>query len=166
LKSQISGYNNIYGSVAPSILHLFNHVYSINDEQTLGVSDDRDFAISFQNNKVSWNITSEKKLILGFIVFKAIPIYETQVANRTAHNIEEVWFCPSLNKKGGPVLYNNLPGLILEVLHRNSLITAKSIEEFIWDGKISLTQKRTIDEDRYHENAKKVNEAIRARSKN
>lgn len=166
LSKQLTGANNMYGEIAPSILHLFNYVYSINNQSTIGVDEGKDFAVDFDNGNLKWEIKTEKKLIQGFEVFKATPIYENQHPNRKAYNIQEVWFCPALNRRGGPVMYNNLPGLILEVVNKNSSISATSIEKSKQDKSLFTTEKPIIGEDQYYENSRQMAKAIQTRLKN
>ena len=57
--------------------------------------------------KYTWKITREPKKILGISVKKATTDYNNSKI--------EVWFAPTLKSKGGPVFFNGLPGLILEL---------------------------------------------------
>ena len=57
--------------------------------------------------KYTWTISRESKEILGIKVKKAITEYKDSKI--------EVWFAPTLQPKGGPIFFNGLPGLILEL---------------------------------------------------
>ncbi|MFV0139199.1 GLPGLI family protein [Empedobacter falsenii] len=57
--------------------------------------------------KYTWKISRESKEILGITVKKATTEYKDSKI--------EAWFAPSLKPKGGPVFFNGLPGLILEL---------------------------------------------------
>ncbi|WP_313096940.1 GLPGLI family protein [Empedobacter sp.] len=57
--------------------------------------------------KYTWTISRESKEILGIKVKKAITEYKDSKI--------EAWFAPTLQPKGGPIFFNGLPGLILEL---------------------------------------------------
>lgn len=57
--------------------------------------------------KYTWTISREAKEILGIKVKKATAEYKDSKI--------EVWFAPTLQPKGGPIFFNGLPGLILEL---------------------------------------------------
>lgn len=55
----------------------------------------------------TWKITRETKKILGISVKKATTEYKDSKI--------EAWFASTLQPKGGPIFFNGLPGLILEL---------------------------------------------------
>lgn len=57
--------------------------------------------------KYSWTISRDSKDILGIKVKKAVTEYKDSKI--------EAWFAPALQPKGGPIFFNGLPGLILEL---------------------------------------------------
>ena len=57
--------------------------------------------------KYTWTISRESKEILGVKVKKATTEYKDSKI--------EAWFAPTLQPKGGPIFFNGLPGLILEL---------------------------------------------------
>lgn len=63
----------------------------------------------------NWQITGEKKSILGFECYKAITYKEiiTKDLERT-NQLITAWFTPEINIQAGPQGLDNLPGLVLE----------------------------------------------------
>ena len=55
----------------------------------------------------TWVISRESKVLLGITVKKATTEYKNSKI--------EAWFAPAIQPKGGPVFFNGLPGLILEL---------------------------------------------------
>ncbi len=150
-------------NVIPVSLQLFNKVYSLNDSLVIGVDDKSEFAVSFDSSEVTYTITPEIKYILGFKCFKANISYKSTLKHQFARSHVEVWFTPEINKNGGPILYTNLPGLILEVKLREALITASDISN-IRNVRIVESNKKIITEDQFHKYVSSVSESIRARN--
>lgn len=119
----------ISSKVGRSVLNLYSFVYSNNDEFSFGNDTDKSEIIKFNNESVSWKITSESKDILGFKCFKAIASYPSFSLEQKRGLPTIAWFSPELNRKGGPLVYSNLPGLILEVKSDAATITAMEISE-------------------------------------
>lgn len=81
-------------------------------------------------NEKDFSITKESKVIEGFKCFKAIFKKIEKAPNENLKDIEnvvEVWFAPELSFPFGPLDYNNLPGLILEVKTNNITLRATKI---------------------------------------
>lgn len=55
----------------------------------------------------TWVISRESKVLLGITVKKATTEYKNSKI--------EAWFAPAIQPKGGPIFFNGLPGLILEL---------------------------------------------------
>lgn len=66
-------------------------------------------------NKIKWDITEEKKEILGFICYKAIG--KTRDKNYVA------WFSMELKGSFGPFIMTDLPGTILQLQHGDGLFS-------------------------------------------
>jgi GLPGLI family protein len=64
------------------------------------------FLVEKENERTEWNISAEKKTILGFECTKA-----TGLVNGHWY---EVWFTTAIKGGFGPYLMTNLPGIILE----------------------------------------------------
>jgi len=70
-----------------------------------------------------WKVPGNQKEILGYQCMEAVSI-------DTAGISTSAWFTPSLTVKGGPGLFSNLPGMVLEVNVNNGMRTfiARSIQ--------------------------------------
>ena len=149
-----------------SLLNLHSYVYSKNDSVVLGYNKDNEFIVKYENRFVEWEITDEFKEILGFKCFKAVPKYLQSYEEREINSYpKEVWFAPSINKRGGPMKYSNLPGLILEVKSAKSTITAKSIVDMIENIEAPQINKEIITELQAYKKAKDIGAAIESRMK-
>lgn len=67
-----------------------------------------------------WKITKEKKEIAGYICYKALSSEE--------NNQVTAWFAPDLSLPYGPLDYNKLPGLILELRNSKLFFKAEKVE--------------------------------------
>lgn len=85
----------------------------------------------------NWNITKEKKIIDGKSCYKATT-RDYFYNNKSAKIEYEVtaWFCPQIPLNFGPVYYNDLPGLILEISYLNVTLVATKISLELEDKKI------------------------------
>ena len=83
----------------------------------------RMFLVEKELPKVDWKLTGNQKVILGYSCMEA-------TKQDTAGVTTTVWFAPSLNIKGGPAGFCNLPGMVLEANIKDGSHTflAKSIE--------------------------------------
>lgn len=80
------------------------------------------------HKRLDWEITTESKLIDGYLCYKAI--YYDKFINRKGINTSipiVAWFAPSLPYGYGPKYFNGLPGLILELNDRETTFYATSI---------------------------------------
>lgn len=68
----------------------------------------KEFIVRDSLTKLKWNLTREKKEILGYEVRKA-------TAALTDSTEVEAWYAPKLNYDNGPDRFAGLPGLILEL---------------------------------------------------
>lgn len=77
------------------------------------------------DEKVQWEITNESKYIGEFKVLKAT------TTRKLGSYLEEIeaWFAPKLPYSFGPLGYNGLPGLILEMYRGKVVFKLKEIEE-------------------------------------
>lgn len=107
-----------------------------------------------------WIISNESKSIDGNICFKA------KATDYYFHNGDDIrnyeitaWFCPKLPFKFGPVYYNNLPGLILEISYLDIKLVATKIENQLDEKKISKPfGEKSITFNEYY---KKLNNTIK-----
>lgn len=106
------------------------------------------------NNKYNWEITRERKDILGFSCIKAISNYETIDKNGDKMKVTVyAWFTPDINISGGPFGFNNLPGLVLQAIKDKKFIFYATKINFIENQEeidISLPKANvTIDESEF-----------------
>ncbi len=62
-----------------------------------------------------WQLTSETKLIGGFICYKATGYQTVKNIKGLFKNLVVAWYCPKIPVPFGPIGYGNLPGVILEL---------------------------------------------------
>ncbi|MFH0760929.1 MAG: GLPGLI family protein [Bacteroidota bacterium] len=87
----------------------------------------RMFLIEGEMETSPWKLTGNAREILGYTCQEAV--LEKDSVKTVA------WFTPSIPVSAGPGLYNNLPGLVLEVNVKDGdrIITATSVEETTGD---------------------------------
>ncbi|MCZ8089200.1 GLPGLI family protein [Flavobacterium sp.] len=74
------------------------------------------FNVNLNFNQFNWKITSETKMINGFLCFKAISTYSKIDNGRNTSVLLEpiAWFYPQIPSSFGPNGIDGLPGLVLE----------------------------------------------------
>jgi GLPGLI family protein len=138
----------------------------MNENVVLGYDTGKEYIVKYENRFVEWTVTNNTKEILGFKCFKAVPKYLQDYDQRQLKGYPtEVWFAPSINKRGGPFKYSNLPGLILEVKAKSFHITALKITEIKEDKIVPKFDKQIITEKQAYLNAKAVGAAIESRTR-
>lgn len=75
---------------------------------------------------LSWELTSESKIILGLVCNKAIGSLVNDEGAHSAHYPITAWFAPKLNFRGGPTPFATLPGTILALETQHAIIYAIS----------------------------------------
>lgn len=81
-------------------------------------------------NLTSWEITNESKKILGYNCLKAY--FKTNIPELkrvTMITPRYAWFTTEIPLKGGPTIFGNLPGLILELNTKLASFKAISIQQ-------------------------------------
>ncbi len=103
-----------------SVVRSFNTVYYVNNEtgniieQTIS---DGNYLVTSSTDEMNWDTTKEKKIIDGYLCFKAITNIKAQSLTKGEYLKKiEAWYCPSLPLNIGPKMYGNLPGLIMELI--------------------------------------------------
>ncbi len=72
-----------------------------------------------ENQTENWTLTSETKQIDNYLCYKATNTYTVVNIKGTFKFPVIAWYCPKLPYSFGPLGYDNLPGLILELQVRN-----------------------------------------------
>ncbi len=80
------------------------------------------YLVQDQLPSVSWQLTAEMRMYLGYRVTKATAFLDSALV--------EAWFSPDIPVPAGPGLYNGLPGLILLVTHEaiGEVYAAESVD--------------------------------------
>lgn len=72
--------------------------------------------IKKEKNFLQWNLSKEKKTIGKYMCYKATgKILETNYKNEQKESQVVAWYCPQINYSFGPMGYNGLSGVILEL---------------------------------------------------
>lgn len=75
-----------------------------------------------------WVLLNETKVIDGYLCYKATTEDVIVGRDRTIRKPITAWYCPKLNYSYGPLGYNGLPGLILELQTRDAVYGVSKIE--------------------------------------
>lgn len=75
------------------------------------------FIVSYP--KTEWKLLNETKKIGEYICFKASTIKQVNGRKGIINTPIEAWYCPDLPISLGPLGYNELPGLVLELSMKN-----------------------------------------------
>jgi GLPGLI family protein len=153
-------------NLGSGLIKLHSYIYGMNENVVLGYDTGKEYIVKYENRFVEWTVTNNTKEILGFKCFKAVPKYLQDYEQRELNSYPaEVWFAPSINKRGGPFKYSNLPGLILEVHSAYATITASSIKEIKEDKTVPHIDKRIVTEMQAYKSAKAIGAAIQSKVK-
>lgn len=132
-------------SLALSHLGLPIRLFNINGT-TFTTNDDK-IVISYDLKELGfWKITKEEKTILGYKCYKAyFDSNVSEIKNTNMSNPIYAWFTTDLSIKGGPTIFGNLPGLILELETKAAYFKATSIEKSKKEiKKINLKNKKLL----------------------
>lgn len=67
------------------------------------------------NSFVDWKLKNEKKIVNGFVCYKATGFKKVANLKGVYNHPIIAWYCPKLPYSFGPLGFGNLPGLILEL---------------------------------------------------
>jgi len=84
------------------------------------------FIVSYP--KIEWKLLNETKKIGNYNCYKAIAIKEVNGRKGIIKTPIEAWYTPEIAIPYGPIGYNGLPGLIVELSMRNYKYSIKTIE--------------------------------------
>ena len=136
------------GEEGLSILIGYEELY-YNLKDKLLFSDYGEFLIKTPSNH-NWNISSESKKIDNYLCYKAT-YTESYTARdgKTKERVITAWFCPELPYSFGPLEFNGLPGLILELEKNGNKVVAKSILLSDKTIELKIPNKKTITKEQY-----------------
>jgi len=108
--------------------------------------------IENKNSKLDWIISSDSKKIDNYLCYKATcrESYFSRNTNDIAYYTIEAWFAPMLPYGFGPIQFNGLPGLILELHYINTTYFATKILLSDKDIPINLPKGKTISKEEYN----------------
>lgn len=113
-----------------------------------------EFLIKTPSNH-NWNISSESKKIDNYLCYKATCSESyTSRDGKTKERVITAWFCPELPYSFGPLDFNGLPGLILELEKSGNKIVAKSIVLSDKTIELKIPNKKTITKEQYDKKIK------------
>jgi GLPGLI family protein len=125
--------------------------FYINKKTFQCIQDNNDGTLLERKNYVlDWKITTESKLIDGYLCYKAV--YEQIAYNAKNDSIVQqtvAWFSPSLPYSYGPKKYYGLPGLILELNEARATFLATKITLQEGEIPIELPKGKLINYDVY-----------------
>jgi len=101
------------------------NVYYNNNEWLF---NEETYIIEEKTNK-NWSISTETKKINNYTCYKATTEYVVTNPKGTFKHPVVAWFCPEIPISHGPNGYGGLPGLILEIQIRKTLLGAIKIEK-------------------------------------
>tara|TARA_R110002072_G_scaffold99971_21_gene219924 strand:+ start:2175 stop:2879 length:705 start_codon:yes stop_codon:yes gene_type:complete len=100
-------------------------------------------ALVNKNNKQDWIITKETKLISGYKVYKAYLTSKSRFNTKPSIKII-AWFTSEIPLPFGPVGYDGLPGLILQLEKNDFIFTASNIKLINSNSDINLEAPKGI----------------------
>jgi GLPGLI family protein len=113
--------------VTLSFSGLEEHIYNIDQKS---YTENEFHIVEFDLNSLSeWTLTDEIKTIIGFKCFKAIFNIKVDYLKDSMLIPIYAWYTPDLNFKGGPTIFGNLPGPILELKTKFATFKAISVQE-------------------------------------
>ena len=90
--------------------------------------EDKRYTVEEPYEKYDWELINEKKIVLGYQVYKAITTIEYSNKRRKGSYNVEAWYAPDLVSNFGPASYSGLPGTVLELWNGNVGIYAVDIK--------------------------------------
>lgn len=116
-----------------------------------------------EQTRFEWLITGETKLIEGYLCHKATTnqIVENSLGKQSIPI--EAWFSRELSFPIGPYIYNGLPGIVLEVKRKSTIIKATKINLTKINNSISIIipNKTILPQEEINRIAKRNFEAIK-----
>ncbi|MCU4187950.1 GLPGLI family protein [Flavobacterium sp. HXWNR29] len=127
--------------------------YVVKDTATYTLKED--FIVKNKSTQ-EWTISNQTKKIDNFICYKATKIEKFKTRkNEDAEITITAWFCADIPYSYGPIMYNGLPGLILELEFKGYKYVAKKIILSPENTTIELPSKNIISQEEY---SKKIKE--------
>lgn len=141
-----------------AISHLGLDIKLYNDHNKTYSYNGNDLIKSFNLLELGyWKITKQNKKILGYSCYKAYyNTDESELKNASILIPKYAWFTTEIPMQGGPTIFGNLPGLILELETKAAHFISTSIQETSKElTKIDFTNKKVmtfIESQKYYGN--------------
>ena len=142
-----------FGEEALTILIGFEELYYNSKDKSIYL-DSGEVLIKKEANH-NWEILSESKMIDNYLCYKASCV--EKYTSRNGKNKERTitaWFCPEIPYSFGPLEYNGLPGLILELEKNGNKVVAKSILLSEKTIELKIPNKKIITKEEYDKKIK------------
>lgn len=136
---------------AASTLYGTNSIYFFNKNNSKFIIKDVDGNLFFLNEKLNWNITSETKKIGNYLCYKATSekVGMDKFGKEKSTSVV-AWFAPTLPYAFGPIDFNGLPGLILELqFYKSVYLATKIVVDKNSKNKIELPKGKMTDYNEY-----------------
>ena len=78
--------------------------------------------------KHEWVLVNQQKVINGYPCYKANTLVKIQGRNGELKKEAEAWYCNDLPQSYGPLGFNGLPGLIIQLTYNNEVYTVSQID--------------------------------------
>jgi GLPGLI family protein len=112
-----------------------NKIFLFNNSTNFRFFDEKEYLIN-KKSISDWVLSDESKMIDGHLSYKATA-WDIDYGGRNQNKYEiTAWFSPKIPFNFGPVYYNNLPGLILEISYLDIKLLATKIDYELDEKKI------------------------------
>ena len=129
------------------LMKYFPTYYIVNDTAVYTLKED--FIVKSKHNP-EWKILSETKKIDNFNCYKATKVEKFKTRkNEDAEITITAWFCADIPYSYGPIMYNRLPGLILEINDGEISYVANKIKLNKTKTNFVIPKGKTISEEEY-----------------
>jgi GLPGLI family protein len=156
-----------FDSVVNDFLCLEEDIFVKNNQEIYSYTDGDKFITTYDGSQLcEYEITADSKMILGYLSFKAIPIYKHSALISKKTMPKEVWFTPDLPFTGGPLLFAELPGIVLQTKSNFITITATKIKKSNKKVDVPQVDKPVYTFEQSQIYYDKLGKAIRERFKN
>lgn len=114
--------------ISYTLFSKYSYYYDNKKKETFKIDNsEKNISIKLEN-VINWNINNETKKIGEYTCYKATCVKEFYNNKGLRRKDIIAWFCPELPYQFGPLEFNGLPGLILELQDNKITFVAKTIE--------------------------------------
>lgn len=128
VKEFLESENNKFYKSALGPLGSAIYYTDINRKEVLILKEAYGETFLINSPKIEWEISNEIKVISNYTCYLATAIKEVKGRKGIIRYNVRAWYCPELTFSFGPIGYDGLPGLILELEINNEKYTAVKIK--------------------------------------